>query len=87
MARRAWSPWTSGKSVEHKIARADNPLLAVTMVARGDVPFAIVFATDAATDGEVEIVGTFPDDTHPKIGYPGALLTQSHNPDALQFLD
>jgi molybdate transport system substrate-binding protein len=75
------------QSVEHKIARADSPLLAVTMVARGDVPFAIVFATDAATDGEVEIVGTFPDDTHPKIGYPVAVLTQSHNPDALQFLD
>ena len=75
------------QSVEHKIARAENPLFAVTMVARGDVPFAIVFATDAATDGEVEIVGTFPDDTHPKIVYPVAVLTQSRNPDALQFLD
>jgi len=75
------------QSVDHKIARAENPLLAVTMVARGDVPFAIVVATDAATDGEVEIVGTFPDDTHPKIVYPVAVLTQSRNPDALQFLD
>jgi molybdate transport system substrate-binding protein len=54
------------QSVENKIARAENPLLAVKMVARGDVPFAIVFTTDAATDAEVEIVGIFPDDTHPK---------------------
>ncbi|HKM68982.1 MAG TPA: molybdate ABC transporter substrate-binding protein, partial [Stellaceae bacterium] len=42
------------QSVEHKIARAENPLLAVKMVARGDVPFAIVFTTDAATDEGVE---------------------------------
>lgn len=75
------------QSVENKIARAENPLLAVKMVARGDVPFAIVFTTDAATDAEVEIVGIFPDDTHPKIVYPIAILTQSHNPDAIQFLD
>ena len=75
------------QSVENKIARAENPLLAVKMVARGDVPLAIVFATDAATDAEVEVVGTFPDDTHPKIVYPIAVLTQSHNPDAIRFLD
>ena len=33
------------QSVENKIARVENPLLAVKMVARGDVPFAIVFTT------------------------------------------
>jgi molybdate transport system substrate-binding protein len=75
------------QSVESKIARAENPLLAVKMVARSDVPFAIVFKTDAATDAGVEIVGTFPDDTHPRIVYPIAVLTQSHNPDAMRFLD
>jgi molybdate transport system substrate-binding protein len=75
------------QSIENKIARAENPLLAVKMVAHGDVPFAIVFATDAAADEGVEIVGIFPDDTHPKIVYPIAVLTQSHNPDAIQFLN
>jgi molybdate transport system substrate-binding protein len=75
------------QSVEKKIARAENPLLAVKMVAHGDVPFAIVFTTDAATDPEVEIVGIFPDDTHPSIVYPVAVLTQSHNPEAVRFLD
>jgi molybdate transport system substrate-binding protein len=74
-------------SVEKKIVRAENPLLAVKMVARGDVPFAIVFTTDAATDEAVEIVGTFPDNTHPRIVYPIAVLAQSHNPDAMRFLD
>jgi molybdate transport system substrate-binding protein len=74
-------------SVETKIARAENPLLAVKMVARGDVPFAIVFTTDAATDEGVEIVGTFPDNTHPRIVYPIAVLAESHNPEAMRFLD
>jgi molybdate transport system substrate-binding protein len=54
---------------------------------RGDVPFAIVFRTDAATDEGVEIVGIFPDNTHPRIVYPIAVLAESHNPDAMRSLD
>jgi molybdate transport system substrate-binding protein len=75
------------KSVEKKVASVENPLVAVKMVARGDVPIAIVFATDAATDSGVEIVGIFPDDTHPKIRYPVAILAQSRNPAGSRFLD
>jgi len=75
------------QSIESKIARAENPLLAVKMVARGDAPVAIVFAPDAATDPEVEIIATFPDDTHPPIRYPVALLAHSHNAEAPRFLD
>jgi molybdate transport system substrate-binding protein len=74
--------------VAAKVARAENPLLAVKMVARGDVPYAVVFTTDALTDpGGVDIVATFPDDSHPPIRYPVALLTKSTNPDAAKFLD
>jgi molybdate transport system substrate-binding protein len=73
------------QSVENKVARVDNPLVAVKMVARGDAPMAVVFATDAATDAGVEIIGTFPDETHPKIVYPVAVLAQSRNPDAGGF--
>jgi molybdate transport system substrate-binding protein len=47
-------------SVEKKIARAENPLLAVKMVARGDAPYAVVFTTDAMTDPGVDIIATFP---------------------------
>lgn len=72
--------------VAKKIASAENPLLAVKMVARGDVPAAIVFTTDAMTDDQVEIVGTFPDKSHPKITYPVALTKQSQSPDAPRFL-
>jgi molybdate transport system substrate-binding protein len=75
------------ESVDKKIARAENPLLAVKMVARGDVPLAIVFATDALADDGVQVVGTFPDGSHPPIRYPVAMLTASSNPEAARFLD
>jgi molybdate transport system substrate-binding protein len=74
------------QDVETKIARTENPLLAVKLVARGDAPFAIVFTTDAATDPGVEIVGIFPNDTHPPILYPVAVTAESRNPDAGRFL-
>jgi molybdate transport system substrate-binding protein len=68
-----------------KVARAENPLLAVKMVARGDAPYAVVFTTDALTDPGVDIVMTFPDDSHPPIRYPVAILAKSTNPDAAKF--
>jgi molybdate transport system substrate-binding protein len=74
-------------SVASKVARAENPLLAVKMVASGEAPYAIVFTTDAATDPGVEIVATFPDDSHPPIRYPVAILAKSTNPDAARALD
>ncbi len=74
-------------AIAPKVARAENPLLAVKMVAHGDAPFAIVFTTDALTDPGVEIVATLPEDSHKPIRYPVAILTKSANPDAARFLD
>jgi molybdate transport system substrate-binding protein len=75
------------QGVEARVARAQNPLAAVELVARGEAPFAIVFATDAGTDARVAIVGTFPDDSHPPIRDPVAVL--AHHPDAgaVRFVD
>lgn len=71
-----------------KVARAESPLLAVKMAARGDAPYAIVFTTDALTEPDgVDIVMTFPDDSHPPIRYPVAILARSANPDTGKFLD
>jgi molybdate transport system substrate-binding protein len=74
-------------SLAPKVARAENPLLAVKMVALGDVPYAVVFTSDAMSDSGVEIVMTFPDDSHPPIRYPIAILAHSTNPEAARFLD
>jgi molybdate transport system substrate-binding protein len=74
-------------SLAPKVARAENPLLAVKMVARGDAPYAVVFTTYAMSDPGVDIVMTLPDNSHPPIRYPVAILAKSANPDAAKFLD
>jgi molybdate transport system substrate-binding protein len=72
--------------VSDRVAQAENVRAALLLVARGEVPLGIVYQTDAAAEPGVKIVGTFPDDTHPPIVYPIALLATSANPDADAFL-
>jgi molybdate transport system substrate-binding protein len=59
--------------VAAKIAIVDNPQVAVTMVARGDAPAAVVFATDVKDVAGARILGTFAEASHPPIVYPIAL--------------
>jgi molybdate transport system substrate-binding protein len=73
-------------SVEKKVAQAENVRAALILVSRGETPLGIVYATDAAVEPNVKIVGTFPDDTHPPIIYPVALTKGATNPDAAAFL-
>jgi molybdate transport system substrate-binding protein len=87
MAKASLSSLGLWNAVARKVASAENPLLAVKMVARGDAPHAVVFTTDALTDPGVSIVATFPDDSHPPIRYPVAILAKSGNPEAARFLD
>lgn len=79
------------QSVRDRIVRAENVRAALYFVDRGEAPLGIVYATDAAADKGVRIVGTFPPDSHPPIIYPAALTTASHAPDAaarfLAFLE
>ncbi|MGH7046132.1 MAG: molybdate ABC transporter substrate-binding protein [Stellaceae bacterium] len=74
-------------SVPDQIAQAENVRAALELVALGEAPYGIVYATDAAVEPKVKIVGVFPADTHPPIIYPVALTTASSNPDAPGFLD
>ena len=48
---------------------------------------AIVYQTDAATDTNVKIIGTFPADRHLTIIYPAALTAGVNHPDANAFPD
>ena len=58
--------------VKGRIAQADNVRGALLLVSRGEAPLGIVYQTDAASDPNVTIVGTFPEDSHPPIIYPVA---------------
>jgi molybdate transport system substrate-binding protein len=71
-------------SVKDKIARAKDVRAALVLVERGESPLGQVYATDAAISDKVKIVGTFPEDCHPPIIYPVAMVKESA--DAKQFI-
>jgi molybdate transport system substrate-binding protein len=72
-------------AVEPKLAMAENVRAALVLVARGEAPLGIVYATDAKVEPKVKIVGTFPEDSHPPIVYPVA-LTANAKPDAARYI-
>jgi molybdate transport system substrate-binding protein len=61
-------------AVQPKLAQSDNVRAALALVAQGEAPLGIVYATDAAAEPGVKIVGTFPAGSHPPIVYPLALV-------------
>lgn len=74
-------------SVAAKIARADSVRAALALVERGETPLGIVYATDAAISPKVRVAGIFPEDLHPPITYPAALIEGKAIPAAARFLD
>jgi molybdate transport system substrate-binding protein len=64
-------------SVKAKIAQAENVRAALALVAQGEAPFGIVYQTDAAAEPKVKIVDVFPEDTHPPIIYPIAVVAST----------
>ena len=73
-------------SVSGRVAQADNVRAALALVATGEAPLGIVYETDAAAEPAVRVVGRFPENTHPPIVYPLALLSGSNNPDAAELV-
>lgn len=74
-------------SVEGKVAGVESVRAALVLVSRGEAPYGIVYATDAAADPGVAVVGTFPEGSHPPIIYPIAVLSESENAGAGAYLD
>ena len=62
------------QTVEEAVAQSENVRAALALVAAGEAPFGIVYATDAVAEDNVAVVGTFPEDSHAPIIYPAALL-------------
>lgn len=57
------------------LAQTDNVRAALALVARGEAPLGIAYATDAAADPGVRVLYAVPDDLHDPIIYPAAALT------------
>jgi len=73
-------------AVKDRVAQADNVRAALALVARGEAPLGIVYATDAAAEPAARMVDVFPENTHPPIIYPVAVTRESANPAAAAFL-
>lgn len=78
-------------SVENRLAPGDSVRAALALVARGEAPLGIVYATDARAEPRVRVVATFPATSHVSISYPAARLKRPQgegDPVAAQaFLD
>lgn len=66
-------------SVEAKVAQSDNVRAALALVATGEAPFGIVYATDAVAEKNVSVVGTFPPSSHDPIVCPAALTAEARD--------
>jgi len=73
-------------AVANRVAGSENVRAALALVARGEAPLGVVYATDALVEPRVRVVATLPADSHAPIVYPAARLARSNNRDAAGFL-
>jgi molybdate transport system substrate-binding protein len=73
--------------VSRKLAPAENVRAAMMLVARGEAPLGIVYASDAIAEPRVRVVGEFPVNSHPPIVYPAAVLSAARSGEARAWLD
>lgn len=75
------------ESVAPQVAQADNVRAALALVAAGEAPLGIVYATDAAAEEDVRILAAIPAATHPPIRYPAAAIADRDTAPARAFLE
>ncbi len=83
-ARQALTKLGLWAAVADRLAPAENVRAALLLVERGEAPAGIVYGSDVATAPGLAVAGTFPEDSHPPIHYPAAVLSDS--PEATAFL-
>jgi molybdate transport system substrate-binding protein len=74
-------------AVKDSVAQSENVSIALKLVALGEAPLGIVYASDAVAETGVTVIGTFPEETHRPIVYPAAVTAASTLPEASDFLD
>lgn len=74
-------------AVSASVAQAENVRAALALVATGEAPLGIVYATDAVAEPAVRVIGTFPDDSHAPIVYPVARLADASAAGTDAFLE
>ena len=72
--------------VAPRVVQADNVRAALALVALGEAPYGIVYATDARAEDDVTVVGRLPAGAHPPVIYPAARLRGRTGPAAADFV-
>ncbi len=85
-ARSALETLGAWDSVSNALAEGEDVRTTLALVARGEVPLGIVYATDAEVEARVRIVARFPASSHAPILYPAALTAEARE-GAGAFLD
>ncbi|MGN7919160.1 molybdate ABC transporter substrate-binding protein [Lysobacter sp. 22409] len=84
-ARAAFTSLGVWTALQPKVAEAENVRAALMLVARGEAPLGVVYASDARAEPKVRVLATFPADSHPPIVYPVARVSGSRQPRAAVF--
>lgn len=61
-------------TIAAQVAQADNVRAALALVSTGAAPLGIVYATDATAGRNISVIAEIPQDSHPPIRYPVALI-------------
>lgn len=74
------------EALKTQIAQTDNVRAAMRLVAIGEAPLGIVYDTDHRADDNVKALYVFPENSHPAILYPAALITDQATEASRMFL-
>lgn len=70
------------KDLSARVAQTDNVRAALALVALGEAPLGIVYASDAVSEPRVHIRARFPSSSHKAIRYPAAVTSDAQAPEA-----
>ena len=85
-ARQALENLGLWNAVAPRLAPTDNVRAALALVARGETPLGIVYATDARLTQDVQTLALLPANAHTPITYPFAITRDGDTPEARAFL-
>lgn len=66
--------------VSPRLTRSANVRLALALVARGECPVGLVYASDAHAEPAVRVIGRFQPEAPPPVHYPAALINRADTP-------
>lgn len=86
-ARQAMQSLGLWEGLRDRLAQSDNVRSALFLVARGEAPLGIVYASDAVAEPNVQVVAPIPESTHERIFYSASRNAISGMRNAELFLD